>query len=201
MRWVTNFPSWVLTQLGVANRGGQEWRPHLLDSVQPVVLVEREQTGALESSEFNDAETISGFAYVGLVSRAAVAGQLSHCQLKVPTTASRVVFIDSILAGGAAAADTIRFGHIDADLTTLSGSWVNRNNSGTVGLAQLRAQTNAAELLDADMVDIILPANTMEWMDFDPPIRLAAGEGYGVRSLNVNTNLFANFFGREYIAS
>lgn len=198
MRWIQNFPSWIIDQLGLVNRGG-DFRPHLLEGVQPVVLVEREQTGALQGSNFNDAETINGNAFVVGGVQAAVGGQLSHVQLKNPATSSRIVFIDSILAGGAAAADSIRFGHMDADATTLVGTGINRDNAGTTSGAQLRRMTNAAEQLDTDMADMILPANTLDWMDFNPPIRLAPGEGFTVRGMNVATNLTANFFYREYV--
>jgi hypothetical protein len=199
LKQLSSFPSWIYTQLGITNRGADH-RPMLGDVVTPVVVIEREQTGALAQSQFNDAETIGGGAFMARIVQAAVAAQLSHVQLKNPAGSARVVFIDMFLAGGAAAADTIRWGMKDADMTTDGGACINRDNAGIASIAHVRSMTNAANQLDSEMGELILLANTQQFVELNPPIRLVAGEGFGIRGVNVNTNLFASFFFREYQA-
>lgn len=195
-KWISNFPSWIMEQLGIVNRGG-DYRPHLLDTVVPVVVIEEDEEG---DDLFSDSSSSDAFA--GRVNVAAVAAQLAHAQLKNPSTSPKVAFLDSIIiANPAAGGEIFIWGMKDTDLTTDVLAVNPKDSDGAAGSCHVRSQTDVASLLDSVLgsVQLLGGTSTGGQILFKPPVRLSAGSGFAVRGSTVNQGLAVTFELREYV--
>lgn len=195
-KWISNFPSWILSQLGIVNRGG-DYRPHLLDTVLPVVIIEEEEEGA--GDLFSDAETENAFG--ARVNVGLIAAQYAYAQLKNPPGSSKVVFLDIMtVSNPTAAVEAYTWGMKDADLTTDAGVVVSKDSDGADGVSHGRSQNNAAELLDSIFGGVSVPAsNSSVPIIFNPPVRLTSGSGFAIRGLTLAASLIVTFQLREYV--
>lgn len=139
--------------------------------------------------------TLAGQAFMSDSSVSAVAGQYSHVQLKMPAASgnNRAVIRQIIIGSATAGNPAIK--QYDTDLTTLNGTGPSKDINGTVSTAELRAQTNAAQLGTGRVLasEFLIASTQAPLLVMGEPIVLRPGRGIIVYHSVVNANLSAAF--------
>jgi len=186
----------VYDALGIISRQG--FKPRLQEGVSIVVAVPL-SIGSQNALGFNDSETDSDAALGGAIIQAAVAAQITHCQVMNAAGSGQNVYIDEA-ALVSPVATTGSSGFYNTALAT-PGTLVNLRAGGpTPATVTIRSGTNAATLGDfVEQVSFL--ANEILRIRYDPAIKLTPGSGYVWRHNGVNQELRLTAKLRMYAAA
>ena len=145
-----------------------------------------------------DAETDAGKAFMGFCSVGSVGGQYGYAQVLNPAASGKTVYVDAVLAANASS--SFAFLHNTA-LGTLVGTLKNKDSGAAASTATMRTE-NSANSSGPDNTGISLGyISDTTWCEkhrFEPPIKLAAGEGLTIRTGSVAQANNCGFEIREY---
>lgn len=139
---------------------------------------------------------LSGAAFSGVADIAAAAGVYSHVQLWNPAASAKNLIVTR-LTFGAGSSVGVAFGGTSAALTTLvAAASQNKKIGGAAGVAELRAQNDAALLVSGAgrMQYLGTPAsNTLIDVPFSEQIVVPPGYGLTMCATSVNIGLYSGF--------
>lgn len=148
---------------------------------------------------FEENESRNSRSFWGACLQAAVAAQLGHIQLLNPVASGKTVIVDRVLFENGGASNLLDLSDYATGLTTNTGSVWAKNQAGGAPVAQLRKQTNAAELGTIKLLfrtpaalgysEVLGPT--------DAPLVIAAGAAITLIQNNVNVECAAIFHWRE----
>lgn len=184
-RWIVSWtaqPGVTATFGTSAGAGDVDW-----DADSPIVVAFPSAT----------VETLNNQSFLGSASQAALAANFSHAQIFNPASSGKLVIIDRAFPTCVAATPNILGGLFNTAMTTDAGANVKANkNSGAVApVAQMRGQTNGTQL--GTVYPVTLRNICVDFVVFDPPIVLEAGEGFHFVPTAVNVDMSCAFQWRE----
>jgi hypothetical protein len=170
----------------------------LIVPTRPTVRIDAEDSRRIL---YGDDETDDGNAFVIQATAAAVAASYSQVQVFNPAASGVVFYLDKVTFAPTGGADyyilrrqTAALANVDSsgqskDLGGAACVTVSRNESSGAGVGTAYGQGYARSSTDGSTV-----------MEFNPPIKLGAGEGFSIQRGTANAALYAQFEGREYTA-
>lgn len=146
-----------------------------------------------------DAITNNGFAFYGVMSLGAVAGEYANLQILNPAASGKVIYLDRIVVATSGAV-TIDAGQYNTALAVEAGTPVNAKVGGAASAMSLLRQSVVAELVyaGAQYVQVPIAANAPYEILLPRPILLSAGQGVVIRSRSPATTIYGNMEWREY---
>lgn len=191
-------PDALFRALGISSRNG--YQPELAESVQPVVIVKEDDATAITNA-LDDANS-----YIAGISTGPGAGAFSYVQLMNPAGSGQVVYVDEVILANMSAALVIAQGprefDDDATLALLANGWLSTYIGAPLGVAKLRAQTNAGNLGTGNYGgEIALQAAQSLRIPLPKAIRLDPGRGVLWRASPVNVQFGVVFIGRQAAAA
>ena len=139
------------------------------------------------------AVTDSGKSFYGFAGQGAVAAQYPMCEIFNPVASTKNVYVKKLLILSTTSTSPVEIRTHNAALATLYGTGTNKNLSGAVSVAEMRAATSAAPpgtriaLLGSAVLKV-----TMQ-LAFEKPIKLPPGYGLLVAGGDVLTDCYTSF--------
>lgn len=181
---VGSLPAAIFAALGISNR--QDYKPELLESVQPVVLINPE-SDVLNVTNFADSWTERGLGFLYGTSLAVGAGH-GHIQLMNGGT-TKNLYVDTIsFTNNSSAGDFFTIRRYDTPLATLVGQGPNKFAGGAAGDGALRTD-NASGVLGTILQTLSTYQTVPVQFTFNPPLILPPATGV---MLHMNTAAHAS---------